>query len=317
MSRSNTAEFINKAIAMTQEACDASAGASAELARAFHNEISSKLDRRTIADPTTSRSPEATENAVRSVGNPESDDRFDRVINRCCDRTSYEGRRAAGNTITRSARAFPGKVKFARVPMGFETCGLCATLASRGFVYASAKTAGQFDHYHPNCRCMAVPSISGFEDIDGYDPGEWYEKWKRHEKSKKTDGAYAERDAYLANYEALGKLRRQKQSIHIEGTLENKRANEKRKRKPSCFTISPEEVHELIKEHSGKGEPETDDNGKWIYKEACEADKVIGYIVANDGRKAYTRCFKIHYSKNGVHAVPKFDERREPNDNLG
>lgn len=170
MSRSNTTEFINKAIAMTQEACDASAGASAELARAFYNEISSKLDRRTIADPTTSRNPEATENAVRSVGNPESDDRFDRIINRCCERASYEGKRAAGNTVTRSATSDPSRVKFARAPIGLETCDFCIMPVPRGFVYASAKTAGQFNHYHANCRCMTVPSFSGIEDIEGYSP---------------------------------------------------------------------------------------------------------------------------------------------------
>lgn len=50
--------------------------------------------------------------------------------------------------------------RFARVPTGFETCTFCLMLASRGAVYCSRKTAGEWRHFHRNCDCKVVP---GFE----------------------------------------------------------------------------------------------------------------------------------------------------------
>lgn len=51
--------------------------------------------------------------------------------------------------------------RFARVPTGFETCTFCLMLASRGAVYHTRKSAGEFKHFHRGCDCKIVP---GFED---------------------------------------------------------------------------------------------------------------------------------------------------------
>ena len=50
-------------------------------------------------------------------------------------------------------------------------------LASRGFVYRSAASAGELNHYHAHCRCRIVP---GFNDasVEGYDPQEWYRRYR-------------------------------------------------------------------------------------------------------------------------------------------
>ena len=40
-------------------------------------------------------------------------------------------------------------------------CAFCAMLASRGFVYHTAETAGSMNRYHNDCRCEIVP---GFDD---------------------------------------------------------------------------------------------------------------------------------------------------------
>ena len=64
-------------------------------------------------------------------------------------------------------------VRFARVTTGRETCAFCYMLSSRGAVYHTRETAGQFSHYHRNCDCKVVP---GFEDdpdavlVEGHDP---------------------------------------------------------------------------------------------------------------------------------------------------
>ena len=70
--------------------------------------------------------------------------------------------RSLNETIMRNAaRDRKRGVRFARVPTGAETCTYCLMLASRGAVYHSRKTAGEFRHFHRRCDCKVVP---GFED---------------------------------------------------------------------------------------------------------------------------------------------------------
>lgn len=73
-------------------------------------------------------------------------------------------------TITANALHDPAAKRFARVPRG-KTCAFCLMLASRGFVYTSAKAAGELNRYHDKCDCQIVPSF-GHSDpvIEGYDP---------------------------------------------------------------------------------------------------------------------------------------------------
>ena len=78
--------------------------------------------------------------------------------------------------------------RFARVPTGFETCTFCLMLASRGAVYHTRKTAGEWKHFHRRCDCKVVPS---FEDdplaevVEGADPRELYDLYKQF---KEIDG---------------------------------------------------------------------------------------------------------------------------------
>ena len=71
-------------------------------------------------------------------------------------------------------------VRFARVPTGFETCTFCLMLASRGAVYYTRESAGEFSHYHRRCDCKVVP---GFADdpmaelVDGASPAEFKRQW--------------------------------------------------------------------------------------------------------------------------------------------
>jgi len=48
------------------------------------------------------------------------------------------------------------RVRFARVPQGRHTCGFCLMLASRGAVYWSRGTAGEFGRYHDSCDCQVI-----------------------------------------------------------------------------------------------------------------------------------------------------------------
>lgn len=94
-------------------------------------------------------------------------------------RTSKTGR-------NRYRRSGSGAIRFARVPQGGDTCTFCAMLASRGFVYWTRKTAGEFNHYHANCRCLVVPD-DGSGEVEGYDPDEWLQRWRDYEEIDARD----------------------------------------------------------------------------------------------------------------------------------
>lgn len=84
---------------------------------------------------------------------------------------SYAGR----DTVARNVRLDPAKPRFGRVPRGAETCAFCLLVASRGFVYHSRETAGEFDHFHDECDCQIVPQWqAGTVHFDGYDPDGMY-----------------------------------------------------------------------------------------------------------------------------------------------
>ena len=79
--------------------------------------------------------------------------------------------------------------RFARVPTGLETCTFCLMLASRGAVYHTRKTAGEFKHFHRRCDCKVVPS---FEDdpmatlVEGKDPHDALRWYARVESAKSS-----------------------------------------------------------------------------------------------------------------------------------
>jgi hypothetical protein len=66
-------------------------------------------------------------------------------------------------------------------------CGFCAMLISRGFVYKSAKTAGDQDLWHDNCHCYAIPvfSLRQYESEKLFALNREYQTlWNTHIKDK-------------------------------------------------------------------------------------------------------------------------------------
>lgn len=96
--------------------------------------------------------------------------------------------------------------KFARVPTGFETCPFCIMLASRGAVYHSRKTAGEWKHFHRRCDCKVVPS---FEDdplaelVEGVKPRELYERMALMERQTGLSFADSKASRKLSEFIAL------------------------------------------------------------------------------------------------------------------
>lgn len=81
--------------------------------------------------------------------------------------------------------------RFARIPAGTETCTFCLMLASRGAVYHTRKTAGEFKHFYRRCDCKVVPCFEDDPDaelVEGVKPSELRGKWWMFEKIDATEG---------------------------------------------------------------------------------------------------------------------------------
>ena len=137
------------------------------------------------------RVPEATRQAVTDFFATDGATR-ESVTEKLIDRLGYETRRASGECIMRNGQSDKLRPRYARVPSGSDTCPFCLMLASRGFVYHSARLAGQLNHYHNNCDCRIVPGFDGFTEVEGYDPEACYDAWQQ--SLDKTAEERAERD---------------------------------------------------------------------------------------------------------------------------
>ncbi len=109
-------------------------------------------------------------------------------------RVGYEVKRSAGRTMHRNGDRDPERPKFARIPLGGDSCEFCRMLASRGFAYNSEWSAGKLDpdHYHDGCRCEVVCSWEKNPRIAGLSEEEYNDRaWGEHGDAARL---YAERD---------------------------------------------------------------------------------------------------------------------------
>ena len=81
-------------------------------------------------------------------------------------------------TIVQAAHADPRRPRYARVPGGPDPCAFCQVMASRGFKYASAQSAGEENDYHGDCHCTVVADWDDHPSLDGYDPTGLYDKYE-------------------------------------------------------------------------------------------------------------------------------------------
>ena len=169
------AEVRNTVIALMQMVCGASTDLSARLSAEFYDGLRLYMMGKKIgAVAVSGRNPESTEGAIRAFIQVIVDDSdVDRFIELCVDRLDYENNRAANECVAVNARRDSLKPKWARVPMGEETCEFCLMLASRGFVYSSYDLAS---HSHANCDCRVVPGWNNNE-IEKYNADEYFNEY--------------------------------------------------------------------------------------------------------------------------------------------
>lgn len=72
------------------------------------------------------------------------------------------------STIVTSAGRDAVRTGFARIPQG-KTCRFCTMVASRGFVYATAESAGANNRWHDGCDCVVIPGYSAGDLPEGHD----------------------------------------------------------------------------------------------------------------------------------------------------
>lgn len=123
----------------------------------------------------------ACDDSIRALAGLLFDGELDRFIEKVCDNAENGIRSYANETVMRNAkRDSRNGVRYARVPVGMETCAFCIMLASRGFVYHSRKSAGDNGHMHPHCDCKIVPGFEG-DTVEGYDPDAYLAIWQEYE----------------------------------------------------------------------------------------------------------------------------------------
>lgn len=110
------------------------------------------------------------------------------VADRLGDYLALGLKQYSAQTIMGLVETDPVRPRWARVPKG-RTCAWCAMLASRGWVYHSAESAGAVaNSFHRDCDCQIVPNWDDKKRrIDGYDPDELYDEYKRAWRKNDTD----------------------------------------------------------------------------------------------------------------------------------
>lgn len=117
------------------------------------------------------------------------------------------------------------------------------------------------------------------------------------------------RDLRVADAAAMA-VHDDKQAKHIAGSRQHEQyvANLKRKgseyKEPSCITATLEEVRDLVTKHAGTGLARATRAGSWNKREVCDAGRVIGYVIGDNGEHIPTTRFTIHYADGDVHIVP-------------
>lgn len=111
------------------------------------------------------------------------------------------GRQAISDLVERD----PIRPRWARVPRG-RTCAWCSMLASRGWVYTSADTAGAVaNSFHADCDCQIVPNWDKAKaNIRGYDPEKLYADYREAFAAVRAE--LGEED-YPRDYQVATKMR--------------------------------------------------------------------------------------------------------------
>lgn len=183
---------INQVVVLMKAVCAGSTRQAAVLAAQFYKGL---RDRELGGDyePVTDAAydPVATENATRAIAQQKVDGKDDVFASQLAQRVGYETKRAAGETLFANGESDRQRPRYARIPQRSKSypngCPFCQMLASRGFVYLSRRSVGEYAHWHDDCKCAVVPSWLRSPKVKGYDPDAYlggYDKWLSYDHSQ-------------------------------------------------------------------------------------------------------------------------------------
>lgn len=99
-----------------------------------------------------------------------------------------------------------GVCGFANMPTGFETYTFCLMIVSRGAVYHTRKSAGEWKHFRRGCDCKVVPSFERDLDaelVEGVRPKGLRERMALMEKQTGVSFADKKASRKLSEFVAL------------------------------------------------------------------------------------------------------------------
>ena len=192
-----------------------------------------------------------------------------------------------------------------------RTCERCREEHNKVIALENAIVGENFPPLHPNCRCTVVPSMERVSDITK-DDMEMFEKFKKvgiimpdniedfvevryneHIKEwKRINARYEIKTSYNL------KIFEDRQGKHIKGHNNYKGGS---------YLFEGVDPQELVDKYCGTGIIKISNSGKFVEKEICESDSIIGVVVDKYTKEEReTKKFSISYSKKyGTHIVPR------------
>lgn len=170
---------------------------------------------------------------------------------------------------------------------------------------------------HPNTKALIAEAGVSQKRVgelvkasgDGFELKTGAERRAALESAIKQAKAEQDRDKRVSDAAAMT-VHADKQAKHMAGSRQHEQyvANLKRRggayKEPSVVTVTLDEVRDLVAKHAGTGTAQTTRGGKWSGRETCDAGRVIGYVIGDNGEHIQTTRFTIHYAGGDVHIVP-------------
>lgn len=185
--------------ATMQAICRTTGEAANELSRQFYRGLSMLQTGQDMAKKVPYQyDPEATRIATYAIVRDAEDE--EELVEQLERRRSYETNRSAKLGVWRSGQADGRDVRYARVPVGAETCAWCLMTAGLGYFYMSEETAS---HTHAHCDCMIVASIGrGDVRIGGYDSTVYRDMWRSANSARASGNISPELAQHIAREKA-------------------------------------------------------------------------------------------------------------------
>lgn len=224
---------------------------------------------------------------------------------------TYNGKTYTAYESTQKQRQMETAMrKTKREMLGYEAAGL-----EEDFTSAAIKLKRQQEAYAEFSKAAGIHKQTERAQVVGFGHSQASRaSWAYRKVAEKVNTMYnlgsesANVKAYLQDEPIREEILTGKWPLNIDWGKQGKHIQGHNNYIPgrSYLTISEKEMQELVNRYAGTGELLRDTKGIWKKQETIHGEVVVGYSVDPfTGQTVKTQDFKIHYSKSGVHIVPK------------